>query len=89
MTPENIHLNSFMYEPIMDMSPKNLKTALCCRKNRAVTQNTSIILYFMPQTHELAQFDSIKPDYHSSQGVGEDQAQGCKSLQLTYFFEQD
>lgn len=26
MTPENIHLNSFMYEPILDMSPENLKT---------------------------------------------------------------
>ena len=25
MTPENIHLNSFMYEPILDMSPMNLK----------------------------------------------------------------
>ncbi|MCK9183132.1 MAG: hypothetical protein M0P13_09690 [Fibrobacteraceae bacterium] len=25
MTPENIHLNSFMYEPILDMSPVNLK----------------------------------------------------------------
>ena len=25
MTPENIHLNSFMYEPIMDMSSVNLK----------------------------------------------------------------
>jgi energy-coupling factor transporter ATP-binding protein EcfA2 len=26
MTPENIHLNSFMYEPILDMSPSQLKT---------------------------------------------------------------
>jgi hypothetical protein len=26
MTPENIHLNSFMYEPIMDMSIDNLKS---------------------------------------------------------------
>jgi len=26
MTPENIHLNSFMYEPLIDMSPVNLKT---------------------------------------------------------------
>lgn len=26
MTPENIHLNSFMYEPILDMSPEHLKT---------------------------------------------------------------
>jgi len=25
MTPENIHLNSFMYEPILDMSPEHLK----------------------------------------------------------------
>lgn len=25
MTPENIHLNSFMYEPILDMSAKHLK----------------------------------------------------------------
>jgi len=25
MTPENIHLNSFMYEPILDMSNENLK----------------------------------------------------------------
>ncbi len=28
MTPENIHLNSFMYEPILDMSDEHLK-ALC------------------------------------------------------------
>ncbi len=26
MTPENIHLNSFMYEPIVDMSDKHLRT---------------------------------------------------------------
>lgn len=26
MTPENIHLNSFMYEPILDMSNEHLKT---------------------------------------------------------------
>jgi hypothetical protein len=25
MTPENIHLNSFMYEPIIDMSDESLK----------------------------------------------------------------
>lgn len=25
MTPENIHINSFMYEPILDMSDENLK----------------------------------------------------------------
>jgi hypothetical protein len=25
MTPENIHLNSFMYEPIVDMSDEHLK----------------------------------------------------------------
>ncbi|MDP2789415.1 MAG: phage infection protein, partial [bacterium] len=25
MTPENIHFNSFMYEPILDMSEENLK----------------------------------------------------------------
>ena len=25
MTPENIHLNSFMYEPILDMYPERLK----------------------------------------------------------------
>lgn len=25
MTPENIHINSFMYEPILDMSPAHLK----------------------------------------------------------------
>ncbi len=25
MTPENIHLNSFMFEPILDMSPEHLK----------------------------------------------------------------
>lgn len=25
MTPENIHLNSFMYEPILDMSYDHLK----------------------------------------------------------------
>jgi len=26
MTPENIHLNSFMYEPILDMSDESLKS---------------------------------------------------------------
>jgi hypothetical protein len=26
MTPENIHLNSFMYEPILDMAPGHLKS---------------------------------------------------------------
>lgn len=26
MTPENIHLNSFMYEPILDMSIDELQT---------------------------------------------------------------
>ena len=26
MTPENIHINSFMYEPILDMSNHHLKT---------------------------------------------------------------
>jgi len=26
MTPENIHLNSFMYEPIVDMSDEHLRT---------------------------------------------------------------
>ena len=25
MTPENMHLNSFMYEPILDMSDKHLR----------------------------------------------------------------
>ena len=25
MTPENIHLNAFMYEPIVDMSDEHLK----------------------------------------------------------------
>jgi hypothetical protein len=25
MTPENIHLNSFMYEPILDMSDNHLR----------------------------------------------------------------
>jgi hypothetical protein len=25
MTPENIHLNSFMYEPIVDMSDESLR----------------------------------------------------------------
>jgi hypothetical protein len=25
MTPENIHLNSFMYEPLVDMSDEHLK----------------------------------------------------------------
>ena len=25
MTPENIHLNSFMYEPIIDMSDEHLR----------------------------------------------------------------
>jgi hypothetical protein len=34
MTPENIHLNSFMYEPILDMSAQHLyqlytKVELC------------------------------------------------------------
>jgi hypothetical protein len=25
MTPENIHVNSFMYEPILDMSDEHLR----------------------------------------------------------------
>ena len=25
MTPENIHINSFMYEPILDMSDEHLR----------------------------------------------------------------
>ncbi|RZD16027.1 MAG: hypothetical protein EVJ46_07480 [Candidatus Acididesulfobacter guangdongensis] len=29
MTPENIHFNSFMYEPILDMSDEHLKTLYC------------------------------------------------------------
>ncbi|GFO60834.1 hypothetical protein GMST_31590 [Geomonas silvestris] len=29
MTPENIHLNSFMYEPILDMAPEHLKALYC------------------------------------------------------------
>jgi hypothetical protein len=29
MTPENIHLNSFMYEPILDMSNEHLKQLYC------------------------------------------------------------
>src|SRR5690606_1088224 len=28
MTPENIHINSFMYEPILDMSNQHLKSLL-------------------------------------------------------------
>lgn len=28
-----------------------------------MTQNTSILLFFMPQTHGLAQFGGIKSDY--------------------------
>ena len=35
MTPENIHLNSFMYEPILDLSAQHLKklyTKLCALK---------------------------------------------------------
>ncbi len=35
MTPENIHLNSFMYEPILDMSDEHLKT-LCQEVNTLV-----------------------------------------------------
>ena len=27
MTPENIHLNSFMYEPILDLSVQHLRAA--------------------------------------------------------------
>ena len=34
MTPENIHLNSFMYEPILDMSPTQLKNLY--RKLKAI-----------------------------------------------------
>lgn len=33
MTPENIHLNSFMYEPILDMSDEHLKTLYTDVKN--------------------------------------------------------
>ena len=33
MTPENIHLNSFMYEPIIDMSDEHLKELYTETKN--------------------------------------------------------
>ena len=33
MTPENIHLNSFMYEPILDMSDEHLKNLYSEVKN--------------------------------------------------------
>ncbi|MFM7754156.1 MAG: hypothetical protein ACKO58_07165, partial [Cyanobium sp.] len=29
MTPENIHLNSFMFEPILDMSAHHLQSLYC------------------------------------------------------------
>ncbi len=29
MTPENIHLNSFMYEPVLDMSDEHLRKKYC------------------------------------------------------------
>lgn len=32
MTPENIHLNSFMYEPILDMAPGHLKRLYAAMK---------------------------------------------------------
>lgn len=32
MTPENIHLNSFMYEPILDMSDEHLRKLYCAVK---------------------------------------------------------
>ena len=35
MTPENIHLNSFMYEPILDMSDEHLKRL--CRDVLAIS----------------------------------------------------
>lgn len=33
MTPENIHLNSFMYEPILDMSDEHLRKLYQCIRN--------------------------------------------------------
>ena len=33
MTPENIHLNSFMYEPILDMSDQHLRDLYKKAKN--------------------------------------------------------
>ena len=39
MTPENIHLNSFMYEPILDMSDDHLRklyTKVCALATPAV-----------------------------------------------------
>ncbi|MGU9141205.1 hypothetical protein ACV3XK_15820, partial [Clostridium perfringens] len=33
MTPENIHINSFMYEPILDLSDNHLKKLYCDVKN--------------------------------------------------------
>ena len=29
MTPENIHINSFMFEPILDLSDNHLKKLYC------------------------------------------------------------
>ena len=29
MTPENIHVNAFMYEPIIDMSDDHLRKLYC------------------------------------------------------------
>jgi len=37
MTPENIHFNSFMYEPILDMSDQHLKSLyISVKKNIGV-----------------------------------------------------
>lgn len=36
MTPENIHINSFMYEPILDLSDNHLKKLYCDVKNLLV-----------------------------------------------------
>lgn len=42
MTPENIHLNSFMFEPLLDMSPANLKNLFKKLKEKLETREISI-----------------------------------------------
>ena len=41
MTPENIHLNSFMYEPIIDLSSQKLKDLYIDVKKPLSTQYLS------------------------------------------------
>lgn len=43
MTPENIHLNSFMFEPILDLTEHHLKDLYVCVKKLIISEEQSAI----------------------------------------------